>query len=200
MSNVFNKIIIFAAGALVGSAVTYKILDKKLYEEYERRYQEEVESMKKMLTKKYENTQTVDSSEVEEEKSAGLTLEEFRSFENELNKLDYAIDFCNDDEQKGVPDMSDDEPYVIPPEEFGENDYEIISLTYYADGVLADDMDDIVDNVDDVVGVDSLTHFGEYEEDSVFVRNDLLQTDYEILRDPRKYSDVVGDSPHQVEE
>ena len=61
-------------------------------------------------------------------------------------------------------------------------------------------MDDIVDNVDDVVGVDSLTHFGEYEEDSVFVRNDLLQTDYEILRDPRKYSDVVGDSPHQVEE
>ena len=96
--------------------------------------------------------------------------------------------------------MSDDAPYVIPPEEFGETDYEIISLTYYADGILADDMDDIVDDVDDIVGADSLTHFGEYEEDSVFVRNDLREVDYEILRDPRKYSDVVGDSQSQVDE
>lgn len=33
--------------------------------------------------------------------------------------------------------------YVISPEEFGEfDDYEQISLTYYADHILADDMDD----------------------------------------------------------
>lgn len=198
MSNVFNKIIIFAAGALVGSAVTYKILDAKLNEEYERRYQEEVESMKKMLSKKYENVPAVDSQEVEEKKPA--TSEDIQVYEDKNHQLGYAIDFCNDDEQKGAPDMSDDAPYVIPPEEFGETDYEIISLTYYADGILADDMDDIVDDVDDIVGVDSLTHFGEYEEDSVFVRNDLREVDYEILRDPRKYSDVVGDSQSQVEE
>ena len=55
--------------------------------------------------------------------------------------------------------------------------------------------DDVIYNVDNVIGEDSLNHFGEYEEDSVFVRNDSMATDYEILRDLRAYSDVVGSTP-----
>jgi hypothetical protein len=85
-------------------------------------------------------------------------------------------------------------PYVITPEEFGErDDYETASLTYFADGILADDTDQMVEDVDDTVGTDSLTHFGEYEDDSVFVRNDDLKCDYEILLDVRKYADVISD-------
>ena len=61
-----------------------------------------------------------------------------------------------------------------------------------ADGVLADDMDEIIEDVDEVVGEDSLNHFGEFEEDSVYVRNDERKCDYEILRDNRNYADVVG--------
>ena len=65
-------------------------------------------------------------------------------------------------------------------------------MNYYADGVLADDMDDEIeaDDIDMLVGRDSLNHFGEYEMDSVFVRNDALKTDYEILLDLRNYSEV----------
>ena len=87
--------------------------------------------------------------------------------------------------------MITDGPYVISPDEFGnEFDYEEVSLTYYADGVLTDDQDNIIEDVEGLVGLDSLNHFGEYEDDSVFVRNDALQTDYEILADLRNYSDV----------
>ena len=82
-----------------------------------------------------------------------------------------------------------DGPYVIPPEEYDENDYETESLTYYADGVLTDMYDNIIEDVEDTVGTDSLTHFGEYEDDSVFVRNDERQIDYEILLDSDKYYD-----------
>lgn len=84
-------------------------------------------------------------------------------------------------------------PYIIRPEEFGEdNDYETVSLTYYDDGVLTDEYDEILEDedVEEQVGKESLKHFGEYEDDSVFVRNDALQTDYEILLDHRKYYDV----------
>ena len=84
-----------------------------------------------------------------------------------------------------------DEPYVISPEEFDENeDYNTVSLTYYADGVLTDERDNVIVDVDSIVGEDSLNHFGEYEDDSVFVRNDELQTDYEILLDTRNYGDI----------
>lgn len=91
-------------------------------------------------------------------------------------------------------------PYVISPDEFGEfEDYERISLSYYADQILADEDDEKVEDVDNVVGLESLTHFGEFEDDSVFVRNDRLKCDYEILLDQRTYSDVIKQRPHQTE-
>ena len=54
--------------------------------------------------------------------------------------------------------------------------------------------------MDEIVGKESLNHFGEYEDDSVFVRNDRLKRDYEILLDQRNYSDVVKTMPHRMEE
>ena len=89
-----------------------------------------------------------------------------------------------------------DEPYIIIPEEFGGiQEYEQISLIYYSDGILTDDMDDIIEDFDSTVGEDFASHFGEYEDDSVFVRNDRLKCDYEILRDYRTYEKVVGREP-----
>ena len=102
------------------------------------------------------------------------------------------------DGEKEAP-MKEKFPYVIPPEEFGEfEDYERISLTYYADGVLADDNNEVVDDVEDIVG-DALDHFGEYEDDSVFVRCDERKCDYEILMDQRTFSEVADNNPHRVE-
>ena len=63
-----------------------------------------------------------------------------------------------------------------------------------------DENDEEVDDVDEIVGEESLNHFGEYEDDSVFVRNDRLKCDYEILLDQRNYSDVAKTRPHRVEE
>lgn len=62
------------------------------------------------------------------------------------------------------------------------------SLTYFADGVLADECGEIVDDVEEIIG-DGLDHFGEYEDDSVFVRSDAKRCDYEILKDLRDFSD-----------
>jgi hypothetical protein len=90
-------------------------------------------------------------------------------------------------------------PYVISPDEFGEfDDYEQIGLNYFSDKVLTYDDDELIDDVDDIVGCDSLSRFGDYEDDSIFVRNDRLKCDYEILLDHRKYSDVIRKKPHQI--
>jgi hypothetical protein len=81
-------------------------------------------------------------------------------------------------------------PYVIKPEEFGENDdYNQVSLTYYiGNGVVTDENDEPLENVEDTIGSDYVQHFGEYEEDSVYVRNDRRRTDYEILLDTGDWS------------
>ena len=86
--------------------------------------------------------------------------------------------------------MSDERPYVIAPDEVGETGYRTVSLNYYDDGVLTYENDDVIENVDELVGKDSLSHFGEYEDDTVYVRNDKQRIDYEILADTQKYSDI----------
>ena len=86
-------------------------------------------------------------------------------------------------------------PYVISPDEFGELDgYTPVSLTYFADGVLADEYGVVVDDVEEIIG-DGLNHFGEYEEDSVFVRNDAKRCDYEILKDLRTFEEFSQTIP-----
>ena len=106
--------------------------------------------------------------------------------------------YSNSTEENEGREMS--RHYVISPEQFGENeDYDQISLTYYADQVLADENDEMIEDVEEMVGFESLSHFGEYEDDSVFVRNDDRKCDYEILMDQRLYSDVTKGMPRQME-
>lgn len=91
-------------------------------------------------------------------------------------------------------------PYTIAPDEFSEDpdNYDTLTFTYYADGVLADEMDNPVTNVAEVIG-DALNHIGEYEPDAVYVRNERLGLEYEILRDERKYSEIEQKKPRPVE-
>lgn len=192
MKSILTNIVIFATGAAIGSVVTWNLLKSK----YEKIAQEEIDSVKEVYSKKNrsEDICTVDETEEPEEPEDPDELEEYIDLVNNCGYKNYS--------RKGGSDqISFEKPYVIPPEEFGECEYETISLTYYADKVLADDMDEIVDDVDDVVGLDSLEHFGEYEEDSVFVRNDGRKCDYEILLDVRRYSDLTNRThPHQRED
>ena len=100
-----------------------------------------------------------------------------------------------------INEVTRDQHYIIRPDEFGEyDDYDAISLTYYADHILTDEDDEIVEDIEDKIGFDALSHFGEYEEDSVFVRNDRIKCDYEILLDQRKYSEVEHYNEYHMED
>lgn len=116
-----------------------------------------------------------------------------------LQKEGY-VNYSDMQDKKQKQEIAVDRPYVIQPSDFGEfDDYEKISLTYTADGVLLDDMNEIVDDIEETVGEDSLEHFGEYEDDSVYVRNDAKKCDYEILLDQRNYQGIFETHPHRTE-
>lgn len=116
-----------------------------------------------------------------------------------LQKEGY-VNYSDMQDKKQKQEIGVDKPYVIQPSDFGEfDDYEKISITYTADGVLLDDMNEIVDDIEETVGEDSLEHFGEYEDDSVYVRNDAKKCDYEILLDQRNYQEIFETQPHGTE-
>lgn len=179
-----NNILLFAFGATIGSAVTWKLLKTK----YEQIAKEEIESVKEVFGMNRREFEEV-GEEFAKGFEDGIKKNRNEIYENIINHESYAKYSNKKEEEK--EDMNYDKPYVISPEEFDElDDYEAVSLTYYNDGVLTDDLDNVIEDVEHIVGVESLKRFGEYEDDSVFVRNDALKCDYEILADERNYSDM----------
>ena len=173
---ILSNIGMFVAGAAIGSLVTWKLVKTK----YERIAQEEIDSVKEVFSKREEKSSEKD---IDEDDS------ETESLEDIIDESCYKTESTDKEEKKEM--NNSDRPYVITPEEFGDSDYAIISLTYYTDGTVTNEKNKIVANVDELIGLDSLDHFGEYEDDSVFVRNDALQIDFEILKDWRDYSEVM---------
>ena len=210
MKSKITNVLVFAAGAVIGSAVTWKIVKTK----YDRIIQEEIDSVREAFSDRFDNFQDSDddNSEDEEEESPEPSrkinwselediIDEDEDF-SEDEKLEYEELASNYTSEKGgVEDMNFKPPYVISPYDFGElDDYNQIELTYYLDGILEDEDYHIVTDADELIGPDALTTFGEYEDDSVFVRNERLHTDFQILKDYRTYDEARSVGPTQVDE
>lgn len=188
-------IAIFALGAAVGAAASWRYLKVK----YEQIAQEEIDSVKEYYAEKNKKKEEVTAIPDEEDQDESNDIKGLVDYSSVLNKTKYDPNkaYYSVTSEARTNEDGAERPYVIPPEEFGELEgYRTNSLTYYADQVLADDADHIVEDVEAVVGFDSLSHFGEYEDDSVFVRNDRRKCDYEILLSQRRYSEVLDSKPY----
>lgn len=201
MKNFFT----FVTGLVIGSVVTYVVVKDK----FEKIAQEEIDSVKEVFGRRVEK-----EADKKVEKIAEKEVEKIRKEYNDYSSLtkNYTSYSKNETEEDDCAQVEDgdedgveifeverasdsDRPYVIDPWDFGgEDGYDTITLNYYADGVLTDDDDRIIedDEIDDIVGKDFAEHFGEYEKDCVCVRNDRLKTDYEICRDLIEYSTLLS--------
>jgi hypothetical protein len=104
----------------------------------------------------------------------------------------------NFDLDEEMKNRTPDEPYVISQEEFllNETGYSQDTVTYYAgDGALADEADQEIPMIDPILGEENLERFGHGSGDSrtVFIRNERLSTDFEVIMSDGKYAhEVLG--------
>lgn len=201
MNTTMSNAVAFTIGVATGASVTYILIKKH----FKKIADDEIDTMREYFqNKRAEEANALeeepDEAEVKEARDEHQedkpNIREYASLIKKENYTNYSDTTA--DKKKEVDDV--EKPYVITPEEFGELDYSTISLTYYSDGVLTYESDELVEDVDDIVGADFAEHFGEYEDDSVFIRNDRMKTDFEILVDKRNYSDVVETNPHSAED
>lgn len=169
-----KELLMFIFGAAIGSVTTWKLVECK----YKQIANEEIDDMKAYYDRKLneigECKETEDIYE-EEEPSIEEDKDEYE---------DIAKKYISDS------DHISNKPYVIEPSEFGEiEDYDQINLTYYADGVVVDDLSgEVVEDLEKLIGL-NLDRIGEYEDDALHIRNDELETDYEILAVENKYKE-----------
>ena len=185
MNNAIKNIVIFIAGAGAGVAISWKLLKTK----YEQISREEIASVKEVYSRKENKIKEV-LKDLDDEQDNVVDKKEVKNYSKITENLGYVSTQTKKEAKEETKLV--EKPYVIPPDEFDELGYDTVTLTYYADKVLVDEYDNRIEDVESLIGEESLTHFGEYEDDSVYVRNDIYKTDYEILLDIGTYAEVAG--------
>lgn len=175
-----TAVLLFVIGAAIGAGVTWKLAKTK----YKAIADEEIASVKKV----YETAKEVNSRNP-------IVYEQFvkdtKDYTNIINESGYSG-------KKPKTDENYPAPYVISPDEFaGDYEFDTVDITYFADGVLCDENNVPLEDIESTIGNDAVRHFGEYENDAVYVRNERLKCDYEILRDERKYADLKRNRPKE---
>ena len=168
-------LLIFAAGLAIGAVAGACVIKNKVLADAK----EEIEEVREYYRSKKET--------VKEEQPEVEPVTEEKEYKDIVSNNGYV----NYNKPEKIQTSEFEDPYIIDPSEFGEEvGYDTETLTYFADGVLVDDVDDVIEEPDLVVGLNNLDIFEEFGASSIYVRNVMYKTDYEVLRDDWKYSDL----------
>ena len=197
---------IFVAGLIIGAGVsgaaTYYVVNKKA----NARADEEILSVKEA----YKNRKPLDISKIKEELKEEVVKETAaRANLNKPSLMAYsslAANYAepNKDDLATVDVEEDEEPEdtsleFISPEDYGEKEgFRSIELYWYADGILATENHEKVDSPKDYAG-DFVSHFGDYEDDAAYVRDNLMKRDIAIYRSDKTYYEELDDIKTRAE-
>lgn len=163
-------------GIAIGSVGCYFFLKDKFDKRFEEEWRKEWEKEK--------------SEPVEENETDNEEEEESQDYEDIIETESYRN-----------AETENKRPYVITSEDFAYDDsMDKITLYYHSDKIVADSDGNAIEDVEDVIGFDSLNHIGEYANDCVYVRNERLRCDYEVLLSQIPYAEVLRKKPYLKEE
>ena len=160
-----RDLLIFIAGVGVGIGASYNLIKKK----HDEILEEEIASVKETYSK-----YNKESDEVTEEKE--LEPEEIASVKEKYEKITKEYSELNEE------NCTNSEIYEISYDDFGEEGYEEIELTYYIDDkTLTDDADEPMEELDIISSIGSIDILdgckdGEY----IYIRNKEKEIDYSI--------------------
>ena len=202
MNDKLSSVIIFCGGVFIGGFLTWDFFKTK----YEKIADEEIASVKETFEhreprpdKNYKVEEALKGNDEYINVSPGVSERIIKIIDSNGYR-NYSNTAIETDKKGGTADMELKQPYVITPEQYEDNvDYTKVSLTWYNDEVLEDDWGNVLDP-DDVIGSDALKTFGQYEKDSIFVRDDDEQIDYEVLLDTRSYKETYGHDPVEADQ
>lgn len=167
--NKAKYILAFALGMASGVAATYSYFKKR----YEKSAQEDIEAVREAYSEHREKTD-----------------KEVIYLKEALEKAETFI--------KAAKKNTDSTVYQITHDDYLDETlrHEKIQLTFFADGVVADEDGDMIPDPSVFVGEEYADIFESTKTDSVYIRNLLRECDYEILRDKRTWAEFDANRPH----
>lgn len=203
-----SHVLAFIGGVAVGyfSAVYF------LNEKYEKRYNEDVKSTIEAFSLKSKDKDIKDNEEHKDVNITKISDEEIinkvKDYAKVIKNMDYSSKYTVVDENEEEKEEEvlepiiehDDvqtEPFLISESEFGlYDDYGIVQWNYFSDGVLTDEYDEVVTDITNTIGELANKEIRETVENAIYVRNDRLKLDYEILKNEGTYSELLDEKPY----
>lgn len=195
-----KNIIFLVIGLGIGGAIGW-VGCKKRYEEV---VNEEIDSMKEHFEKKYIQFVNEIEEETKKEKEQEQVKEEkpeepdYQGIIKKLNYNQFSTKSTKPVVEDKEPEMTleTSKPRLITQDEFIDNNgYEKVVLSYFEDDeILMDATDNVLENGIMIIGEENLQEFGiiEEEEDTIYVRNDLMGCDYEVVMENGSYADYIA--------
>lgn len=202
-----------------GCAATYYLTKRTMKAKYEKIIAAEIAEAKDFYARFYkrdefETPESANAAFNPDEKVAITALRSYQSGvqdgvvikettveieeKNIFTERDTDDDWDQEQENAYRDSIDSGEPFIINHDEFMTNefDYQQPTLTYFADDdVLVDEKEKPIDAIDSIVGEGNLTRFGHGSNDNriVYVRNNKLSMDFEIVKNEGSYArDVLG--------
>ena len=182
-------IVAFILGAAAGVASSMVYFKTK----YEQKADSEIQEIRDLYAKKTETEAKkedvpVTSHQVSKADDLHVTARRV----SEYTKYTPKEDAQNEDPKDGIhveridfapmKNPNPPKPYLIDSSDYGQDDnFDPLCWEWYTDGILANENDEIVDNVQEWIG-DGLKVFAETEDNLFWVRNEKYGVDIEVAR------------------
>lgn len=198
--NFIKNTIIFLVGGAAGALLTYRMLEKRYEEreaemiaELERETERIMEELSEAVDTKYQDPED-ESYELEVSIKAKIEEQKGEEYKKVTRRYTPYNTFSQSDVV--IDEKIKDVPYIITEEQYNNEllYYDKVHLYYYEqDDALTDENEEIITNGYEIIGDDTLLHFGELSEDPdiVYARNESLSRDYEIIRLDKSYQETV---------
>ena len=183
-----NTILLFFAGVGVGYGACYLVMKAR----FEKVLDERVDAINQAFDKEMKElgleVVPVESPDKKPSTDTKIFRSEIKkhnydSFYEAREKVEEEVE--EKDENDGGPKEGGFvEPYIITAQQFATDGIlDKVTLTYYINADLVCEEEEAVDDPEAVIGTEFTDHFHDDEEGVVYVRNEKLGTDYEVILD-----------------
>lgn len=204
----------FSGGTAFGGLISYLILKKRA----EKELLEAIEAEKAALQKAYEDRgaaimkaqelkdtkkvaeidEDLQKARIEDKKKVNNMAEDlgykpkidYTKYSNKVKKEFAEAESPSEEDAKDIPYMIFEDNYT------DELDYEKEELIYFAGNGVLCDIDETCFNLDETIGVDAVNLFDMIPEETIYIRNERLQTDFMVERRQAEYFEGIMHMPH----
>lgn len=194
MNKNINTVITFMAGVAIGVLTTYKIAETK----YQNIADEEIKSVIETFTGRKPSNKV---SSNDGGHDVDMSKNDILDYKNNVDRFGYSTISKQtsknneevEDKMSAVKEYTD-KIYIISPDDYNTLDgFDAETFYYSADNYLLNSDCEVVpdDEINILMGHDPYGHFGEYEDDSVHIRNEDRMCDYEILLSRKTCAEIM---------